>query len=108
MRSHLTKYIGLGLLLVFISSCANIEITKRKYRPGYHVQLKGSSDDVKASARLTRNEINEQPQVGQAVFQPDEISVNEAISFPVDQEPSEPMIASADVPPSFLNVDLES
>lgn len=44
MRSHLTKYIGLGLLLVFISSCANIEITKRRYRPGYHVDVVKKND----------------------------------------------------------------
>lgn len=57
MKSNFSKYLTLSLLVVFISSCANIEITKRRYRPGYHIDVvKKNNRDVKVEETAVVNE----------------------------------------------------
>lgn len=51
--------------MVFISSCANIEITKRRYRPGYHIDVVKKNDrDVKVEETAV---VNEAPTAGSDV-----------------------------------------
>lgn len=57
MKLNFSKYLTLSLLVIFISSCANIEITKRRYRPGYHIDVVKKNDrDVKVEETAVVNE----------------------------------------------------
>lgn len=58
MKRNLTSFwIALMALAIVGSSCADLDITKRRYRPGYHIDMAGKKEHRKAEQTASADKV---------------------------------------------------
>lgn len=85
-------------------SCSNLQITKRKYRQGFHIQTKAKAELVQVGRTHKLERAADHP----TKVNLEKLSTINPVELEIPEQQSEVLTASIKEPPTFLNVDLES